>query len=386
MKIQLWKRKNLKQDKNNIYLRFRINQNKAKVESLKIWEWVLPKNKIEEEHNNNVKIACEEILRRAKDDLDNGRITTEPENREEYLFKNQFFLNSNINNPNAVYNFIRKQYEELDQIKTTELNTDILLKIKKIIELKIKEGELKGSTASKYWNNFKSVLINLYNNRVCEYPNVPGILYKKEKRKRNVFTNSEIRKLEKTAIKKWHDLKTAFLFSYKTGTKLNVIEELRWRHIKKLKDNTYYYKIEKNKRQFVNTFSSNTRKILGKRKGDKNLIFKIPEKKSSRTKAFKKWIKDASVNESKTFNDAVNTYASNIYYKTKNIYKISAILGHDSIQKTKEIYEYMSELDYINKEMNIDDIKNEKKEIKTDTKLFKRGNLLSYRKDTYKDT
>ena len=54
MKIQLWKRKNPKQDKNNIYLRFRINQNKAKVESLKLWEWVLPKNKIEKEHNNNV--------------------------------------------------------------------------------------------------------------------------------------------------------------------------------------------------------------------------------------------------------------------------------------------------------------------------------------------
>ena len=211
---------------------------------------------------------------------------------------------------------------------------------------------------------------------------MPGILYKKEKRKRNVFTDSEIKKLEKTDIKKWKDLKIAFLFSYKTGTKLNVIEELKWRHIKRLKDNTYYYKIEKNKREFVNTFSSNTRKLLGKRKNDKNLIFKIPEKKSTRTKTFKKWIKEASVNEHKTFNDAVNTYASNIYYKTKNIYKISAILGHDSIQKTKEIYEYMSELDYISKEMNIDNIKNEKKEIKIEKKLFKRGNLLSYKKDT----
>ena len=87
------------------------------------------------------------------------------------------------------------------------------------------------------------------------------------------------------------------------------------------------------------------------------------------------------MNKNKTFNDAVNTYASNIYYKTKNIYKISAILGHDSIQKTKEIYEYMSELDYISKEMNIDDIKNEKKEVKIEIKLFKRGNLLSYKKD-----
>ena len=41
-----------------VEFKFRINQNKAKVESLKLWEWVLPKNKIEKEHNNNVKIAC----------------------------------------------------------------------------------------------------------------------------------------------------------------------------------------------------------------------------------------------------------------------------------------------------------------------------------------
>ena len=78
-----------------------------------------------------------------------------------------------------------------------------------------------------------------------------GILYKKEKRKRNVFTDSEIKKLEKTDIKKWKDLKIAFLFSYKTGTKLNVIEELKWRHIKRLKDNTYYYKIKKIKKNLL---------------------------------------------------------------------------------------------------------------------------------------
>lgn len=79
MKIQLWKRKNYSQKKNNLYLRYRINQNKAKVESLKLWEWVIPKNEIEKEHNNNVRIACEEIIRRTKDDLDNGRITIKPD-------------------------------------------------------------------------------------------------------------------------------------------------------------------------------------------------------------------------------------------------------------------------------------------------------------------
>ncbi len=382
MKIQLWKRRNPKQDKNNIYLRFRISQNKAKVESLRLWEWTIPKNKIEQEHNNNVKIACNEILRRAKDDLDNGRISAEPKKRDEHIFKNQFFKFSSINNSSAVYNFIRKHYEDLENINSNKITTDILLNIKKKIEIKIEEGKTKGSTASKYWNNFKSVLITLYDNKICEYPNVPGIVYKKEKIKRNVFNKTEIKKLEKTDIKKWKDLKTAFLFSCNTGAKLNVIEKLTWKEINRYNNKTYHYKIEINKKKFINTFSIETRKLLGKRKKDNDLIFKIPEKKSSRTKTFKKWIHDASVAEHKTFNDAVNTFAYNTYYQTKNIYKISAILGHDSIQKTKEIYEYMNELDYINNEMNIDDRSNKNKEVKTDKKLFKKGNLLSYRKDT----
>ena len=354
MKIQLWKRKNYSQKKNNLYLRYRINQNKAKVESLKLWEWVIPKNEIEKEHNNNVRIACEEIIRRTKDDLDNGRITIKPDAINDSTFKNQFYLHSNIKNSKAVYKFIGKHYEDFDLVKTNRINQEFLLEIKKRIEKKIKDGTLKGSTASKYWNNFKSVLINLNNNKICSYPNVPGISYKKERKVRNTFSTSEINKLESTNIKKWKDLKIAFLFSCKTGAKSNIIQSLMWKHIYKNSDENYYYKIKINKKQFINTFSANSRKLLGKRKNDRELIFNLPEKRSSRSKSFKKWINNAGINESKIFNDAVNTFAYNTYNKTKNIYKISATLGHESIQKTKEIYEYMSELDYINIEINID--------------------------------
>jgi hypothetical protein len=382
LKIQLWKRKNYSQKKNNLYLRYRINQNKAKVESLKLWEWVIPKNEIEKEHNNNVRIACEEIIRRTKDDLDNGRITIKPDAINDSTFKNQFYLHSNIKNSKAVYKFIGKNYEDFDLVKTNRINQEFLLEIKKRIEKKIKDGTLKGSTASKYWNNFKTVLINLHNNKICSYPNVPGISYKKERKVRNTFSTSEINKLESTNIKKWKDLKIAFLFSCKTGAKSNIIQSLMWKHIYKNSDENYYYKIKINKKQFINTFSANSRKLLGKRKNDRELIFNLPEKRSSRSKSFKKWINNAGINESKIFNDAVNTFAYNTYNKTKNIYKISATLGHESIQKTKEIYEYMSELDYINIEMNIDDTNNQEKEIIIEKKLFKKGNLLSYRKDT----
>ena len=73
MKIQLWKRKNYNNTKYNLYIRYRVSQNKAKVESLKLWEWISPNNDIEKSHNKEIKISCEEILRRAKDDLENNR-------------------------------------------------------------------------------------------------------------------------------------------------------------------------------------------------------------------------------------------------------------------------------------------------------------------------
>ena len=54
-----------------------------------------------------------------------------------------------------------------------------------------------GSTASKYWNNFKTVLININKNGLCEYPKVSGIKYSKKKRTNKVFSKSEIEKLRR---------------------------------------------------------------------------------------------------------------------------------------------------------------------------------------------
>ena len=91
MKIQLWKRKNYNKSKYNIYLRYRISQNKAKVESLNLWEWIKPKNKIENKHNKNVKIACDEIIRRSIDDIENNRIKIHLAKNNESHFKINFY-------------------------------------------------------------------------------------------------------------------------------------------------------------------------------------------------------------------------------------------------------------------------------------------------------
>ena len=75
-----------------------------------------------------------------------------------------------------------------------------------------------------------------------------------------------------------------------------------------------------------------------------------------------------------------------MYYKTKNVYLISSILGHNSIEKTKKEYTYMNEKDYISKILDLKIENTERIKEKKPKILFKKGNLLSYRKDTLQDT
>ena len=161
MKIQLWKRKNYSKDRYNLYIRYRISQNKAKVESLNLWEWISPKGKVAIKHNYDVKIACDEILRRTRDDIENGRSNINIDQSNDYSFKNAFFKYSKINNTQAVYRFIKNQKENIDLLSLGDINEKFLNELKILIENKIAGNDIMGRTASKYWNNFKTVLINI---------------------------------------------------------------------------------------------------------------------------------------------------------------------------------------------------------------------------------
>jgi len=108
MKIQIWRRKNREKEKYNLYIRYRLSQIKAKVESLKLWEWISPKNISQKEHNLNVKRAYEEILRRKKDDFENNRNKIDFNSKQSDEFEFIFKKYSKIKNYNAVFNFLKK--------------------------------------------------------------------------------------------------------------------------------------------------------------------------------------------------------------------------------------------------------------------------------------
>jgi len=389
MKIQIWRRKNKEKEKYNLYIRYRLSQIKAKVESLKLWEWVAPKNISQKNHNLNVKRAYEEILRRKKDDFENNRNKIDFNSKQSDEFEFIFKKYSKIKNYNAVFNFLKKIDSNIKKKKINTINKTYLNQLKSEIENKIKNNNIKGTTSAKYWNNFKSVLIHLNDNGICEYPRVGGITYKKENSKIYTFNSQEIKKLTKTAPEKWKDLKKAFFFSYNTGLKIGKIVKLKWKNLYKTnndKKTIHYFKINNNNEILTNSLPKNIRKMIGKRKSDNELVFTLPEKQSNRSKIFKQWMNKSNINEKKKFNDAVNNYAKNLYNKTKNVYKVSAALGHNSIYKTKEIYNYMENYDFLENENII--IKNLEENInQTKSKsLFKKGNLLSYRIKKNQDT
>ena len=235
MQIQIWRRRNKANTKYNLYLRYRINQNKAKVESLKLWEWIKASDETKIQHNKSVETAYQEILRRTKDYIENKTIQISFENKSQKL-KNDFIEYSKLKNKTAVFTFIYNQDNQVNNIITSEVNYDYLSKLKFTIESNILEKKIKNSTASKYWSDFKKGLKELNKKNLCEYPKVPGINYKKEKTKKLVFDKTEITKIKKCKTKN-KEIKKAFLFSCLTGTKLKILKELQWINIKKINEN-----------------------------------------------------------------------------------------------------------------------------------------------------
>ena len=381
MKIQIWRRRNKANTKYNLYLRYRINQNKAKVESLKLWEWIEASEETKILHNKSVETAYQEILRRTKDDIENKRIHISFENKSQKL-KNDFIKYSKLKNKIAVFTFIYNQDNQVNNIITSEVNYDYLSKLKFTIESNILEKKIKNSTASKYWSDFKKGLKELNKKNLCEYPKVPGINYKKEKTKKLVFDKTQITKIKKCKTKN-KEIKKAFLFSCLTGAKFKILKELHWINIKKIKENRYYIEININNNEFVIPFDDEARKLLGTRKEEKKNVFKLKNKKNNISKIFYNLMLESNNNTEKKFKDGINTYAINTYKKTKNIYLISSTLGHNSIEKTKKEYQYMNEKDYIEQLFNINKETKSKNTENKHKKLFKRGNLLSYKKDTF---
>ena len=259
-----------------------------------------------------------------------------------------------------------------------------------------KNTKIKRSTLIKYWESFKSSLIKANKYRLCEYPNISNIKPSVIIKKKNFYTEKELKQLDKTEPDKWKDIKNAFFFSCYTGLTLGDLYKIKWKNIntRKIQNKTvYYFKIynELKNIEIKNSFPVIAMKYLGERKNEEKKIFDLPEKISNRSKVFKLWKKKSGISNNKTFHDSRHTYAYQMYRETNNIYLVAEALGHKSIETTKKYYPGMENNDFYKNANYIENAlkrasenQDNKKFVRIKKGIFKQGNLLSYKK--IKDT
>lgn len=144
----------------------------------------------------------------------------------------------------------------------------------------------------------------------------------------------EVRMLSETECESL-DLKRLFLFSCFTGLRYSDMVTLKWKNIVEENGLLHIKKEQvKTKDTVLIPISENAKKWLPTRKGDNSLVFPVPE----RNKAYmllKLWAAAAGIKKNVTFHVARHTCATLLLNYGADIYTVSQLLGHSSVNTTQ---------------------------------------------------
>ena len=156
-------------------------------------------------------------------------------------------------------------------------------------------------------------------------------------KKKEYLTLEEVQKLADTPCDDWR-VKHAFLFCCFTGLRYIDVSRLKWKHIVKVGANEYQIEVmqQKTKEPVYVPLSENARKWLPEQgiNGRENYVFQFRDR-SIIYDYLDKWAKAAGIEKHVTFHVSRHTCATLLLYFGADIYTVSKILGHTSIQTTQ---------------------------------------------------
>ncbi len=128
------------------------------------------------------------------------------------------------------------------------------------------------------------------------------------------------------------------MFSVLTGIRYVDISKLLWSEIHYIENDGYYVIFRQKKTQGAETMpiSDEAFELLGKRKGDKELVFKKLNKWDV-DRVLPVWVASSGINKHITFHCFRHTYATLQLAAGTDIFTISKMLGHRSV-KTTQVY------------------------------------------------
>ncbi len=192
------------------------------------------------------------------------------------------------------------------------------------------------NTAHMYFSTIKAALKQALKEKIIV--SNPGDLVSQIKRQdteRTFLELGEVEKLAQTPCRD-HELKRAFLFSCFTGLRLSDIRAIQWQNVK---GDSIEFRQKKTKGFEYLHLSEMAKQILN----DKNPtvlnmpntnIFQVPSQ-SQIGVVVKAWCKDAGIDKHVTFHVARHTFATLALTQGVDLYTVSKLLGHKTIEATQ---------------------------------------------------
>jgi integrase len=193
------------------------------------------------------------------------------------------------------------------------------------------------NTAHVYFSKIKATLRRAVKDKILVVNPAERVdQVKKTDTERVFLTLAEIEILAQTPCHD-HEVKRAFLFSCFTGLRLSDIRWLEWQNVK---GDSIEYRQRKTKGFEYLHLPETARRILTNHGDPKILhmqntkVFKLSSG-THLTKALRRWRDNAGIDKRMTFHTARHTFATLALTKGADLYTVSKLLGHKTIQATQ---------------------------------------------------
>jgi len=163
---------------------------------------------------------------------------------------------------------------------------------------------------------------------LLQRPDFYGLAPKKEPKDPEFLTLSEIKKL--LAAEAPDGVREPFLFCCFTGLRFSDVRQLKWEHIEK---DIIVLRMEKTGEIVRVPLSENAKKFMPEKKA-KGLVFKIGPLNTF-TRKLKKWAAEAGIAKNLHSHMARHSFATLALEHGAELYTISKLLGHKSVETTQ---------------------------------------------------
>ena len=312
----------------SLHLDYRIGGKRVR-EFLKLY-LVPVKTQADKIKNAETLRLATEIKNKRIRELDSGELSVDAPKKAKTVFAVDYFQkkigqikveNSRQNN----FAMLKSLAEFRKNATLVEINREFF---KKFIDF-LASKDLSPGTIRLYGVLLKARLHNAYiDGLILHMPDFYGIMPKKQSSEIEFLTLDELRDLDSAPAP--DEIKNPFLFCCFTGLRFSDIQTLKWENID---NDTIVIRMKKTKEIVRVPLSANAKKFLPERKC-KGKVFEIGPL-NSLTRGLKAWAENAGLKKNLHFHMSRHTFATLALANGAELYTVSKLLGHRSLQTTQ---------------------------------------------------